>query len=205
MIYDLSDGWCTITPCFDFFIFRLGDAKHFIIRMKRLLLLMSLLFAVTQLSSAQTQESKIDYKESSARTLEPNNYIFAAPLIADIQIVGERITHTEIAAFSDYIVDENILTYISEFKKVALGRALQKYNADALVGTLFNVITNESGHIEISVSGYPARYTNFRNATAPELSLLREAVLLNDRDASKEAISAPDIVVKSEKVEKVKK
>lgn len=166
---------------------------------------MSLLFAVTQLSSAQTQESKIDYKESSARTLEPNNYIFAAPLIADIQIVGERITHTEIAAFSDYVVDENILTYISEFKKVALGRALQKYNADALVGTLFNVITNESGHIEISVSGYPAKYTNFRNVTTSELSLLREAVLLNDRDASKEAISAPDIVVKSEKVEKVKK
>ena len=177
-----------------------------ITRMKRLLLLViSFLLLAAHLSSAQTLESKINYKESSARTLEPNNYIFAAPLIADIQIVGDRITYTEKAAFSDYIVDENILTYISEFKKVALGRALQEYNADALVGTLFNVITNENGHIEISVSGYPAKYTNFRNVTTSELSLLRDAALHYDRDASKEAISAPDIVVKSEKVEKVKK
>ena len=173
-------------------------------KMKRLVLLSIIVFTAVQVTYAQTLESKIDYKESSARTLEPNNYIFAAPLIADIQIVGERITHTEISAFSEYVVDENILTYISEFKKVALGRALQKYNADALVGTLFNVVTNESGHIEISVSGYPAKYTNFRNITNPEFALLREAALLNDRDASKEAISTPDIVVKSEKVEKVR-
>lgn len=148
----------------------------------------------------KTQTTKVDYKESSARTLEATHQIFTTPLVADLKITGEKITHIERDAFADYIVDENIVNYISDFKKIALGCAVKKYNADALVGTVFDVVTDQTGHLVITVSGYPATYTNFRNATIDDISLIKEAERTNDSRQNKVVLESPESMLKKENI-----
>ena len=148
----------------------------------------------------QGKTTKVDYKESSARTLEATHQIFTTPLVADLMISGEKINHIEKDAFEDYIVDENIVNYISDFKKIALGCAVKKYNADALVGTVFDVITNQTGHLVITVSGYPATYTNFRNATTDDISLIKEAEKTNDSRQNKVVLESPESMLKKENI-----
>ena len=72
------------------------------------------------------------------------------------------------------------MQYIPDFKKVALSRAARKYEADVIVGATVDVVTNSLGRIEITISGYPARYTNFRNATAQDVSLVGAAKVVCD-------------------------
>jgi hypothetical protein len=43
------------------------------------------------------------------------------------------------------------------------------------VGTIIDVITNDAGLLEITVSGYPAKYTNFRNATKTDIENVQAA------------------------------
>ena len=62
-----------------------------------------------------------------------------------------------------------------ELKKIALSKAAKIYDADLLVGTIIDVITNDAGLLEITVSGYPAKYTNFRNATKTDIENVQAA------------------------------
>jgi hypothetical protein len=62
-----------------------------------------------------------------------------------------------------------------EFKKIALSKAAKIHDADLLVGTIIDVITNDAGLLEITVSGYPAKYTNFRNATKTDIENVQAA------------------------------
>lgn len=159
-----------------------------------------LIACATAFGQGKTQTTKVDYKESSARTLEATHQIFTTPLVADLKITGEKVNHIEKDAFADYIVDENIVNYISDFKKIALGCAVKKYNADAFVGTVFDVITDPTGHLVITVSGYPATYTNFRNATIDDLSLIKEAERANDSRQNKVVLESPESMLKKEEI-----
>lgn len=117
----------------------------------------------------------VDYKESSARNLEPVHSVMVMPVIADMQVSGERIVYTETEMFKDYLVSTDVVNYITEFKKVALSRAAAAHKADAIIGATVDVVTNASGRLEITISGYPAKYTNFRNATNEDIDLVRQA------------------------------
>lgn len=44
-----------------------------------------------------------------------------------------------------------------------------------MVGAIIDIITNERGLLEITVTGYPASYTGFRNATQNDIDLIRNA------------------------------
>ena len=66
-----------------------------------------------------------------------------------------------------------------EFKKIALSRAAKANNADVLVGTIMD-ITTENGRLVIAVSGYAAKYKNFRNATTKDADLIREAQIFRN-------------------------
>ena len=100
---------------------------------KIVMIFVTVLIACTT-AFGQGKTTKVDYKESSARTLEATHQIFTTPLVADLKISGEKINHIEKDAFADYIVDENIVNYISDFKKIALGCAVKKYNCRCICG-----------------------------------------------------------------------
>ena len=163
------------------------------------MILVTVLLACTT-AFGQGKTTRVDYKESSARTLEATHQIFTTPLVADLKITGEKVYHIEKDAFADYIVDENVVKYISDFKKIALGCAVKKYNADAFVGTVFDVVTDSTGHLVITVSGYPATYTNFRNATTDDLTLIKEAERTNDNRQNKVVLESPESLLKKENI-----
>lgn len=58
-----------------------------------------------------------------------------------------------------------LIANLDGWKKVALNQAAQKYRADAIIGALINVRT-ENNRLVISVTGWPVRYVNFRSATS---------------------------------------
>lgn len=130
---------------------------------------------VTISAAAQQRTDKVEYQESSARNLEPEQAVMITPMIADMKIIDDKIYYTETEAFANYAVTGSIVSFIPEFKKVALSRAAGKYKADAIVGATVDVITNAQGRLEITISGYPAKYTNFRNATSEDISLVGQA------------------------------
>lgn len=142
--------------------------------MKKLLFLTA--FVALSLSAvAQQRTERVEYQESSARNLEPEQAVMIAPMIADIKIVAEKIYYTEKEAFKNYQVSSSIVALVPEFKKIALSRAARAYKADAIVGATVDVVTNENGTLEITISGYPACYTNFRNATSEDIALVEQA------------------------------
>ena len=97
------------------------------------------------------------------------------PLIADLEVSVNKITHVEIDAFASIPVTTDVIKNMSEFKKIALSRAARACKADVLVGTTIDVITNSKGFIEITVTGYPAYYRNFRIADTTDLKIVEYA------------------------------
>ena len=145
--------------------------------MKKLFLFLAL-GVVASLTMAQKNVS-VEYQESSTRNLEPEHYMVTAPLIADIKVTADKITYTETEAFLKFPITadniKDIKAAMPEFKKIALSRAAKAHDADLLVGTIIDVTTDPGGFIRITVSGYPAKYVNFRNATSQDMDIVRSA------------------------------
>lgn len=138
----------------------------------------AVIVAVT-LPSCKTQkeyietERTLEYMESSARVLEPEHNMLLTPIIADLQVSDEKIRYEEKDMFKDMEITHSLLKNITELKKIALSRAARAHNADVLVGTTIDVVTVD-GRLEISVSGYPAYYTKFRNVKSDDVKLQKE-------------------------------
>ena len=66
-----------------------------------------------------------------------------------------------------------------------------------IIGAMVEVITNENGRLEITITGYPARYTNFRNATSEDMDLVKkgQTVVL---DNSSDMLDTPEQQIKVE-------
>lgn len=145
--------------------------------MKRILFVLAM--ASLSLAAFAQRDTRVVYQESSTRTLEPDHYMMTAPLIADVVVSPDKITYTEKEAYKIFPVTagnaEQIKAMMPELKKIALSKAAKIYDADLLVGTIIDVITNDAGLLEITVSGYPAKYTNFRNATKTDIENVQAA------------------------------
>lgn len=119
-------------------------------------------------------ETSVDYMESSARYMEPSQKMMITPMIADLEVVSGSVSYTETEAFKNYEVTEELTRHVPGFKRIALSRAARAHKADVIIGAMVDVITNENGRLEITITGYPARYTNFRNATSDEIDLVKK-------------------------------
>lgn len=148
--------------------------------MKKVMFLFASLAICVLSINAQTRTT--DYKESTARNLEPPHSVMVAPLIADLSVIGGRIVYTEKESFAAYTVTPDVVKFVENFKKVALSRAARAHGADAIIGATVDVVTNSEGHLEITISGYPAKYTNFRNATAEDITLVQQGLNVMSRN-----------------------
>lgn len=162
--------------------------------MKKLFAL-AMLSLVVSAGFAQTERVRTGgsttYTESSARNIEPARGVIAVPLIADLKVISnERIEPYE--EIFPYQVNAAIVNYVPSFKRTAFFNAAKKYNADALVGALIDVSTTEDGYLKISVTGYPARYTNFRNATAQDVWMKTMYEIIDNR-YDNDVFMAPDV------------
>lgn len=174
--------------------------------LKKFLLTVAVVIGSAAIASAQKVdriETTVDYMESSARYMEPSQNIMTTPMIADLEVIGGSVSYTETEAFKNYEVTEELVQLVPGFKRIALSRAARAHNADIIIGAMVDVITNGNGRLEITITGYPARYTNFRNATSDEIELVRmgQTVIL---DNSGEVLDTPDHQIKVEDIKHTK-
>lgn len=168
--------------------------------LKKLLLVIAIAIGSVTIASAQKVdriETTVDYMESSARYMEPSQSIMTSPMIADLEVIGGSISYTEIEAFKNYEVTEELIQLVPGFKRIALSRAARAHKADVIIGAMVEVITNKNGRLEITITGYPARYTNFRNATSEDMDLVKkgQTVVL---DNSSDVLDTPEQQIKVE-------
>ncbi|MGN0186437.1 MAG: hypothetical protein ACI392_01655 [Paludibacteraceae bacterium] len=60
---------------------------------------------------------------------------------------------------------ENLDFTVREYKERLIAKVLKTNSSDVLIGTLVEVTTNADGFLVMTVTGYPAKYVNFRSAT----------------------------------------
>lgn len=134
--------------------------------------------AILSFTAVQAQSKKtsveVEYMEASSRYLEPTQAFMTIPVVADLQVSKDRITYTEKEAFKDYAVTEDMIDLVPNFKQIALCRAARAYKADVILGATIDVITNAQGRFEITITGYPASYVNFRSAKVADFEVIRE-------------------------------
>lgn len=166
--------------------------------MKRLFLPLLVVFCFATNSFAQSKVETVQrietvkYQESSARNLEPEHLMLLTPLVADLEVSPTKVSHTETEAFKNIIVTHKAIENISGMKKVALSRAARAYNADVMVGTTIDITTNANGCFEITVTGYPAVYKNFRNATKEDLDIIEGGNSIPISNNNNRVILSPD-------------
>lgn len=99
------------------------------------------------------------YEERGARNIEPQHQVVTVPIVADVELLStKKITYTETFTKADL---ENVESY----KYMALAHAIKKYEADFLIGAIFEVNTKKDKSLEVTITGVPAKYTEFRKAT----------------------------------------
>lgn len=100
------------------------------------------------------------YEERGARNVEPQHQVVTVPIVADVEFLStEKITYTATFAGANLKNAEN-------YKHVAMARAINQYNADFLVGAMFDLnYTNKGQLLEVIVTGFPVKYKELRKAT----------------------------------------
>ena len=132
--------------------------------MKKVLFISIVTLGCITLNSCIYSQSETPYVQSvNAQKAVPSNMNFKtantqdvriSPLLADLVISEEKIT---------FEYHHNTNGDVNNAKDCAVYDALRKYgNADVLVAPQFDIKLN-NGVERIIVSGYPAKYKNFRN------------------------------------------
>lgn len=81
------------------------------------------------------------------------------PLMADLSISKEKVKGTATMGFSS-----GIAAPIEECKRSAIGNALISSESDVLIEPFYIIETTESS-VTVQVTGFPAKYKNFRKDT----------------------------------------
>ena len=100
------------------------------------------------------------YEERGARNVEPQHQVVTVPIVADVELLStEKITYSETFTKVD-------LRNADNYKYIILAHAIKQYNADFLIGAMFDFNYNSKGRtLEVIVTGFPAKYKEFRKAT----------------------------------------
>lgn len=125
---------------------------------------------------------------STSKTIEATDAkLIQAPVVVEISVDESKRT-------SDEIVDPGKNVPLEELKQTVVSRALLKVDGDVLLEPRFNIDRTSKGRIKlVSVSGYSARYKNFRPFE------LKDTILLEaTRDARYRVIGLPQPVLSGE-------
>ena len=161
--------------------------------MKKVLLTAAFLLGVMNISFAQRYLESVNYMESTAREYPIDSDVMTIPIVADLEVLP-RIEEKISAPFENVNVTSGIDQLMPSYKAIALAEAANKYDADLILGALVKVETtalDKGGRIVITVSGYPARYVKFRNATQQDIELIRSASTVR-RSNTESVMSTPD-------------
>lgn len=140
--------------------------------MKTLKFTFTLLVAIFFASCTTT---KISYEEYLTRQAEPvmlNPYI--TPIVADLDVSQTKETVTETFENKLDIKSKFSNKEIEAWKEVTLAKMMREFNSDVIVAPTYNVSTSKDyKDIIVEISGFPAKYTNFRNISVADSAAMR--------------------------------
>ncbi|MBQ6070159.1 MAG: hypothetical protein IKQ75_00765 [Bacteroidales bacterium] len=123
------------------------------------------------------------YRESTARYVEPIRAGFVTPVAADMRIDQNKITFTQ--KFENTLSRRAVMQIMSDvnnnresglvlsWKKNTMAAALKQYKADDIITPTFEIMPSEDlKYIEVTVTGYPAVYVNYRKATQEDVNMI---------------------------------
>lgn len=131
------------------------------------------LLAVLILASCTT--TKISYNEYTTRQTDPvmtDPYI--TPTVADLEVSQTKETIAETFTNDLTLKSKFDKKSIERWKEVTLEKMMKEFNSDVIVAPIFSISTsNDMKNINVEVSGYPAKYTNFRNMQVADSAAMR--------------------------------
>ena len=157
------------------------------------LALILFLFFICPDSHAQTVVTGANVTKFEASSIETQPKMMAIPLMADVSIIKgaqrqfktkgtitlpeapESKSATALTAYREQ-ARVHIAMSIEELKAQALFEFSEATDADVIVSPMYSVVTESSNgnviNVIVKIKGYPAVYTNFRNATAADTTLV---------------------------------
>ncbi len=137
---------------------------------------LTLLMVLVALSASA--QKYVDIHTVQSRAMEPMQQVFVKPLVADLNIIkNEKVTFPPswqlkgIKSIDIYNKDDVIQNAIMS----AIHEAAQREGADMIVGMTYEVrshtengVVDYENGIDIIISGYPAKYTNWRTFNEKE-------------------------------------
>ncbi len=103
---------------------------------------------------------------SEYATVDPQASMYAVPLVADLEVSDTRITYQE-TVYTDLsnLSQPAAQNLLNNLKNSVLLHAIKAHNADVLVLSQVEAENQGLTQVVVKVTGYPAVYKNFRNAT----------------------------------------
>jgi len=147
--------------------------------------------------SCTTTETLYRYDESTAVYTNPSlSPTLINPTIADLTITEKKVT--ESLTFDNNLTKADISSanspVIEYMKNSVVSMTVKKYNADVIVAPIFDIKTSDNYmKITVTLSGYPANYKNFRNATKEDFELLKNSSLEVAKPVSDTKVETPKI------------
>lgn len=136
-------------------------------------------------------QSNLNYEERSVTVVEPEAHVATTPIVADLSIIGDRITETVV--LNDFRASRKNLINIQELKVFALSQLAQEYDADLIIATNVSVST-QNNHFAFTITGYPARYVNFRKPDKDDMDLIWRASRSGEDDSEPDLMDRPRII-----------
>lgn len=109
--------------------------------------------------------SQVLFQDSETHMSQPELRVFVNPQVCDMEMIYPGQPREEYQQFFPIkSIDTLTEAEFSNLKNRALYQFAQEHGADIIIEPLFNSTINEKDpkRLLISVSGYPAKYVNFR-------------------------------------------
>ena len=123
------------------------------------------------------QREEHAFEEAITRAAEPEVKVFIQPLIADLQMIEKERQPYGPYTYKNQISRKFDYRRIGKLQKRALYQAVQISDADVLIEPLFDSYIDESDphKLVINLTGFPAKYVNFRNlgSSPDDLEMVR--------------------------------
>ncbi len=149
--------------------------------MRKLLLIMLL---TTANINGMYAQSKVEFRDSQARSLEPIQNAYVKPLIVELVVDQNKGKITDNWIFTNKAVNA-LNGDIKEMRARALFNSTQKHNADVIVAVTFDIASLEDGTgYEVKVIGYPANYKGWNTAKPEDYEWIRmeKTLTTNEKD-----------------------
>lgn len=135
-----------------------------------------LLFAVAAFVCSCSAPKATSYSYSEYKTISPTQAVYTVPVIADLDVAKECITYAErINQNITTLTNAEVEVLASREKEVVVSNAAKANNADVIVAPTINITTDVNKNLVIVVTGYPAKYKNFRSATENDKWIIETA------------------------------